>query len=94
MNFTDEGKTEIIQELKEGIIEVQFTKVNGDKRVMTCTLSTAHLPLVEKAEPDELPKTERKENLTACSVWDMNAKGWRSFRWDNVTQITGTKNSI
>lgn len=94
MNFTDEEKTEIINDLKEGIIEVHFTKINDEKRVMTCTLSEAHLPLVEKAEPDEVPKTARKENPTVCSVWDMNAKGWRSFRWDNVTQLTAIKNSI
>ena len=29
-------------------------------------------------------KKVRKVNEEVCVVWDMNAEGWRSFRWDKV----------
>jgi hypothetical protein len=31
-------REEIVNKLKQGLLEVTFNKVNGDERVMTCTL--------------------------------------------------------
>lgn len=64
--------------LKTNVVEVVFTKVNGDKRVMTCTLQPSFLP-----EEVETEKT-RKQNDDVLSVWDIDANGWRSFRFDSV----------
>jgi hypothetical protein len=64
--------------LKNGVVEVTFTKMNGDKRVMTCTLQPSFLP-----EEVETEKT-RKQNDDVLSVWDIDANGWRSFRFDSV----------
>lgn len=64
--------------LKTNVVEVVFTKVNGDKRVMTCTLQPSFLP-----EEVETEKT-RKQNDEVLSVWDTEVNGWRSFRFDSV----------
>ena len=32
-------------------------------------------------------KSDKKVNETILSVWDVDAKGWRSFRMDTVTQV-------
>lgn len=64
--------------LNTGVVEVTFTKVNGDKRLMTCTLQSSFLP-----EEVETEKT-RKQNDEVISVWDTEVNGWRSFRFDSV----------
>ena len=72
-----------INELKRGIFEVTFTKINGDKRVMECTLHRKVLPQATKKDP--LTETKVRElNEEVVSVWDVNAQGWRSFRIANV----------
>lgn len=75
-------------ELKEMLLEseciVEFTKVNGEKRTMPCTLNPELMP-----EPPEKKdsKREPKENLTVLNAWCTDKKAWRSFRVDNVTDI-------
>ena len=78
------NKEQIIKSLHEGVCEVSFTKVNGDKRVMTCTLLESMLPKKEATSED---KPARKQNENALAVFDVNANGWRSFRWDSVTDF-------
>ncbi len=84
--MNDDQKTEILSNLKTGEVIVTFTKVNGDKRVMTCTLNETVLPPAKKDEPLTQKKV-REINPEVCSVWDVNAQGWRAFRWDNVIGI-------
>jgi hypothetical protein len=35
------------------------------------------------------PKTEKVIKEGTITVWDLNAKGWRSFKYDRVTKVTG-----
>lgn len=79
-------RQEILETLRNKEVTVTFTKVNGDKRVMTCTLNEAVLPAPTKEEP-LTQKKARAVNPEVCSVWDVNAKGWRSFRWENVVAV-------
>jgi len=74
-----------------GPVKVTFTKKDGTERVMECTLAPSLVlvpeePIVENAEP----KREKKVNEDTCPVYDMEAKGWRSFRWDSIKQVTLT----
>jgi len=72
-----------LSELKQSICEVTFTKVNGDERVMTCTLQKDLIPKATKKDP--LTETKVREiNENFISVWDINAQGWRGFRVANV----------
>ena len=63
--------------------EVEFVKTDGTLRKMSATL-----------RPDVVVVTEsktgrvKKENHEVCSVWDIEAKGWRSFRFDKVKSIS------
>ena len=73
-------------QLRTSIMEVTFNKINGDKRVMTCTLNVSHLPPPTKKDPLTQEKI-RKINEEVMSVWDTNAKGFRSFRMANITEV-------
>ena len=76
-------KDDSIANLKERTCEVTFTKKNGDVRVMQCTLMESVLPKAKKDEPLTQKKV-RAVNEEVCVVYDVNAPGWRSFRWDSV----------
>jgi hypothetical protein len=84
--MTNQEQDQVIQKLREGEVTVTFTKVNGDKRVMTCTLQESVLPPAKKDDPLTQKKV-REINPEVCSVWDVNANGWRSFRWENVVSV-------
>ena len=64
--------------LKDNIVEVTFTKVNGDLRTMKCTLKSTLLP-------ERLTESKGKifpENV--LPVWDIEKNAFRSFRVDHV----------
>lgn len=84
--MTEQEREQVIQQLKDGEVVVTFTKVNGDKRVMTCTLNENVVPPAKKEEPITQKKV-REVNPEVCSVWDVNANGWRAFRWENVIEV-------
>ena len=74
---------ELIERLRSGVVEVTFNKVDGTQRVMTCTLLPEYLPEEDRNSQPML--TEAVGN--AISVWDVNANGWRSFRFGSVTKV-------
>jgi hypothetical protein len=74
----------LIEALQQGLVEVSFIKVNGERRDMLCTLNEDHLP--SRKEQDNAQQS-RKENPAVQSVYDVNANGWRSWRWDNVVEF-------
>ena len=78
------------QQLKENIMEVTFNKINGDKRIMSCTLSKSVLPPATKKDPITQEKI-RKINEEVMSVWDTNANGFRSFRMANIVEVKQLK---
>lgn len=71
----------MIESLQEGTNVVTFTKVNGEQRVMTCTLDSNLIPDPIEIKADKSPKAPNEEVLP---VWDVNANGWRAFRIDSV----------
>ena len=68
--------------LPKGEVVVEFVKLDGDRRLMTCTLDKNVIPAPTK-DPVTQDKV-RKVNENVCVAWDVNANGWRSFRWDRV----------
>ncbi len=71
-------------DLKQCVAEVVFDKVDGERRKMHCTLQARYLPEEYQNTPDT-PPPETESN--ALAVWDVNAKGWRSFRIDRVLSV-------
>lgn len=76
---------EIVKALHEGILNVKFTKVNGDARVMKCTLKEDLLPEAAKTK-DETSETKRRHNPDVQAVWDLEKEAWRSFRFDSIVE--------
>ena len=65
-------------------VTITFTKKDGTERVMNCTLQPELLPTVELKEN----KVERKKSENTMAVYDLDAKGWRSFTLKSVTHIS------
>lgn len=72
--------------LAQNVLVVDFTKLNGDRRVMTCTLREDMKPRATKTDPMS-QRAVRETSDAVVSVWDVNAKGWRSFRYDRITSV-------
>jgi hypothetical protein len=72
--------------LEQNVLVVDFTKLNGDKRVMTCTLREDMKPPATKTETISQKKV-RAMTPAVVSVWDVNAKGWRSFRYERINSV-------
>ena len=75
--------------LINGVIEVAFTKADGTLRKMNATLSESVVPKANKEDPLST-KAVRKVNPEVCVIWDVDAKGWRSFRWDRLQETKET----
>lgn len=76
----------LVEMLQNEILVVHFTKLNGDKRVMTCTLKEDVLPPAKKDQPLTQKKI-RAINEEVLTVWDTNANDWRAFRLDKIEKI-------
>jgi hypothetical protein len=89
-------RDELLKDLKENIIEVQFTKVNGQSRTMRCTLMPKYLPASysENINEQETEKKFHDENKETLAVWDLQNGGWRSFRIDLVDYAQVLDNSF
>ena len=70
--------------LHERVVGVTFTKKDGTERVMQATLSENFIP---EATNTENSATTRKKSDEALAVWDIEAEGWRSFRWDSIKSV-------
>jgi hypothetical protein len=79
-------KTDLKNLLEQNVLVVDFTKLNGDKRVMTCTLRDDIKPRATKTDTLS-QKAVREVSDAVVSVWDVNAKGWRSFRYDRINAV-------
>jgi len=79
-------KTELKTLLEQNVLVVDFTKLNGDKRVMTCTLREDMKPRATKDDAMS-QKAVREVSDAVVSVWDVNAKGWRSFRYERINSV-------
>lgn len=78
-------REEIFSLLRNGVCEVTFKKVNGDERVMPCTLKPELLP--EQNQKDLTFETVRERRGDAVSVWCTDAQAWRSFKMANFISI-------
>ena len=72
--------------LAYGETTVVFTKKDGTERVMKCTTNPELVPAVEIVESAE-PKKEKKVNEEVMPVYDLEAKAWKSFRWDSIKEV-------
>ena len=72
---------ELNNQLRESVLVVTFNKLDGDERIMTCTKKFELIPESSR------PKTDKEPPKGNVTVWDLNAKGRRSFKYDRVTKV-------
>jgi hypothetical protein len=79
-------KEELLNLLRSEVVEVTFTKLNGDERVMPCTLIESFLPPAKK---DDLltQKKIREISEAVIPVWAIESSAFRSFRYDRVKKV-------
>ena len=84
-DFSDvEARNWLRDLLKSEVVTLTFTKKDGTKREMLSTLCESRIPKSEKSSESA---GTRKYSEEAQPVYDIEAKGWRSFRWDSLSII-------
>lgn len=78
------NREEMIVRLRSGVCNVSFTKVNGERRDMRCTLVRDMIPTDQQPTSAVTEETESQPNESVIRVFDLTANGWRSFKVDNV----------
>lgn len=77
----------VLKDLRNSVIEITFTKVDGSPRTMRCTLDPKHLPPRYIVEDQAEEKEFHRKNENVISCWDVQKGGWRSFRIDSVEYL-------
>lgn len=70
--------------LKDTVVEVVFTKKDGSERTMKATLK--HDYIAEHWTP-KVEDSQHLHSKDVLPVFDVDAAGWRSFRWDSIKQV-------
>lgn len=80
---------EIINQLRSDVVEVTFTKVNGEQRVMPCTLLSEFIPEADRPKTATVDDSVEAKpvNENTVSAFAIDKQAWRSFRVANVTSI-------
>lgn len=73
------NRERLVEILRTNVAVVTFIKVNGERRIMKCTLSPDVLPA--------LKGSNHKRNKEVLPVWDVEKQAWRSFRLDSIEKI-------
>ena len=76
-------RSEMIQQLHDRNCKVIFRKVDGTERTMICTLNEG---AIDNGDVAKREVKSRNDNVIA--VWDVENKGWRSFRVDSVISFS------
>lgn len=82
----DDVRDVIKEALHEGESEVLFTKVNGETRLMKCTLRMEDIP-TDKHPAGGLSESNSNYSTEALRVFDTDLNEWRSFRVANVKSV-------
>ena len=74
-----ELKTNLKRLLSKNVVMVDFTKADGTKRTMKCTLRKDLIKATTKPT-----KKAKLQNENVMCVWDIEKDAFRSFRLDSV----------
>lgn len=79
-------RTNLMELLYTNVVEVTFTKKNGEERIMKCTLKNDVIENVSNTVPSTTKMKKINEDI--IPVYDLEKNEWRSFRVDSVKTIT------
>jgi hypothetical protein len=74
------------ENLTKHVVTVEFIKKDGNLRIMNCTLNSDLLPPAPELT-EEVKKQPRKISESTMAVYDVDAKGWRSFTITSIKTI-------
>ena len=80
----DNIKSKIKDIIADSKVTIRFIKANGEERILTGTNSPS---LVPETSWDD-PSGARKPNEAVQVIYDLENDGWRSFKWDNLIEIS------
>lgn len=83
----NERREWFINHLLYEVLTITFEKADGTERVMKCTLDPNLIPQTPVVEG----KTPKKQSLKTLPVYDIEAKGWRSFTIKSVKKVEFSK---
>jgi len=84
------NKDTMVEFLKNNkYVRVEFTKVDGSKRIMLCTINSDELIKIAYTIPIKLGTEDKLKEDTSdrIVVWDTEKDGWRSFLVANVEKF-------
>lgn len=76
-------REDLIDRLKQSVVNVVFTKADGSERTMNCTLKLENIP------EDQHPKSTIKSESDQIRVFDTDIDAWRSFNFGSAKTIDG-----
>ena len=95
INIDDFQKTFVKQMLQEGLTEVVFTKVDGERRTI---IGTTNIREMKKSAPEQFQEKKEDKNEVKrlpkpgiVRIFDVEKKGWRSFRVENMISFDKVK---
>ena len=71
--------------LKKHKCVVEFTKVNGETRVMPCTQMDEYMPAASQMLKEDV--ADVPPNLGLITVWDTENSAWRAMKTMNVISV-------
>lgn len=79
-------RDKLLSDLRTSVVRVTFNKINGEERIMRCTLDQRAIPVPMNYDylEEEHKKPEREDVLV---VWDLDKGGWRSFHISLVKYV-------
>lgn len=81
--MTEQEIKDFKKALHEGVVEFKFIKVNGDERIARGTLHETAIT----EDGGSMPKGTMTVSDETIRYYDLNSKGWRSFRVENFIGI-------
>ena len=81
-------REDLVDRLKQSIVNVVFTKADGSERTMNCTLKLENIP------EDQHPKSAVKSESDQIRVFDTDIQEWRSFNFSSVKTVNGDSTNV
>lgn len=82
IDYTDANRKQLVREqLAQHVLYLSFRKSNGDLRHMRATLNS---DLFEYQHSGNVSSSAGPFHDQVQAVWDLDAQGWRSFRWERL----------
>jgi hypothetical protein len=80
-------KEVLLSMLLRDTYQVTFNKLDGDERIMTCTLKPEFLPPRDIITEEDTSKETNPVDAKNITVWDTTANAWRSFHYARVKKV-------